>query len=318
MADKTRGKDQLISVVFSFRNEEAVLDELIDCVSAAIDGAGHPYEIIFVNDASDDGSLDILGRRAKADARIKIITMSNRFGVSECALAGMERAKGAAVVYMDTDLQDPPEVLPELFEKWRGGADLVYTRRLSRSGESPFRMWATKYAYAIINAVSEIELPVEAGDLRLLDRKVVEALLALPESNPYLRGLTMWVGFERAEVWYHRQARAGGETHFPGVFSKGPVNAFVAGITSFSMWPLYAVLLAGLAGLGVGAGGLMLSGLAALAGFGCATAGWVFFLLLLWGGLMTGVGIVAMYMSRMYRDIRGRPRHIVKDTVNLD
>ncbi len=318
MTAKARDAHSLISVVFSFRNEEEVLTELLDRLDAAFKDCGHPHEYIFVDDASTDRSLEILKARAAGDPAVKIVSMSNRFGVAECVLAGMQVAKGEAVVYMDTDLQDPPEVIPQLIEKWRAGADVVYTRRISRSGESPFRMWATKKAYAVINAISEIELPIEAGDFRLLGRPVVEALLSLPESNPYMRGLTMWVGFPRAEVTYHRQARAGGETHFPGVFSKGPVRAFCDGITSFSMWPLYAVLLAGIAGTGLGAAGLVLTGLAALAGYGCAAAGWVFFALLLWGGLMAGMGIVALYVSRIYRDVRGRPRHIVRETVNLD
>lgn len=175
----------------------------------------------------------------------------------------------------------------------------------------------TKLAYRIINSVSEIELPTEAGDFRLLSRRAVDQLLALPEGSPYLRGLTQWIGFERAEVKYHRAARAAGETHFPGVFSRGPVKAFTDGITSFSMFPLYLVMYAGLAGTGVGGGGLLLMGVAALFGYCSWVLPLVFFALLLWGGLMIGMGIVGLYIARIYRDVRGRPRYIVKDTVNL-
>ncbi len=318
MATKSRTKKSKISVIFSFRNEEDVLEELIERVVAMFQGEGCPYEIIFVDDASTDGSSEILHKYVGKNKAIKIVNMSRNFGVSECVLAGMSYATGDAVVYLDTDLQDPPEVIPELISKWREGADIVYTRRLSRSGETAFRLAATKLAYRIINTISEIDMPVEAGDFRLLSRHCVEELLKLTEAQPYLRGLTQWIGYEKAEVLYHRAPRAGGESHFPGVFSYGPVKVFVDGITSFSMFPLHLVLYAGLIGTALGTGGLLLSGLAALFGWGCATAGWVFFILLLWGGLMIGMGILGLYIARIYRDTRKRPLYIVKDTVNFD
>lgn len=312
-----RDKKNKISVVFSFKNEEDVLNELIDRLEAMFAAEGCPYELIFVNDASTDGSLAILETRTAKSKAVKIVNMSRTFGVSECVLAGMKFATGDAIIYMDTDLQDPPEVIPQLLVKWCDGADMVYTRRLSRDGETAYRLAFTRLAYKIINSVSDIELPVEAGDFRLLSRNVVDELLKLPEGTPYLRGLTQWIGFTQAEVTYNRAARAGGETHFPGVFSKGPVKSFTDGITSFSMFPLYLVLFAGLAGSATGAVGLILTALAAVIGWGCVIAAWVFFALLLWGGLMIGMGILGLYIARIYRDVRGRPRYIVKDTVNL-
>lgn len=318
MAKKARTKKSKISVVFSFRNEADVLDELIERVLAMFKIEGCAHELIFVNDNSTDRSLEILQDYAGKNRSIKIVNMSRNFGVGECVLAGMEYASGDAVIYMDTDLQDPPEVIPELLAKWRDGADLVYTRRLSRGGETAFRLAMTRLAYRIINTVSEIDMPVEAGDFRLLSRRCIDELLEMSEAQPYLRGLTQWVGFERAEVQYHRAPRAAGETHFPGVFSKGPVKAFVDGITSFSMFPLYLVLYAGLLGTALGAGGLLLTALATLFGWSCGVAGWVFFILLMWGGLMIGMGILGLYVARIYRDTRGRPMYIVKDTVNLD
>lgn len=317
MSDK-RDKNGMISVVFSFRNEADVLDELIERTQAMFKGVGCPYELIFVNDCSTDDSLALLEKRAKTDKTIKVVNMTRTFGVAECVLAGMPYTSGDAVVYMDADLQDPPEVIPDLIGKWLEGADVVYTRRTSREGETLFRLWATRNAYRIINALSEVDMPVEAGDFRLLSRRAVDELLKLPETQPYLRGMTQWIGFEKAEVLYKRAPRAAGETKFPGVFSKGPVTRFTDGIASFSMVPLYLVLLVGLAGAALGAAGLLLTGFAALAGWSCAVAGWVFFILLLWGGLMTGMGILALYLSRIYRDVRGRPNYIVKDTVNID
>lgn len=318
MSADERTKKSLISVVFSFWNEEDVLHELIERMTKMFEGEGCPYELIFVNDASTDRSPEILQEYAEKCREIKIINMSRNFGVGECVLAGMKHASGDAVIYLDTDLQDPPEVIPELLAKWREGADLVYTRRLSRDGETAFKLWATGVAYRIINAVSEINMPIEAGDFRLLSRRAVDHLLELREAQPYLRGLTQWIGFDRTEVQYRRESRAGGETHFPGVFSKGPVKTFVDGITSFSMFPLYLVLYAGLVGSAIGLVGLLLTGLLALAGWGCAVAGWVFFALLLWGGLMCGLGIVGLYIARIYRDVRGRPLYIIRDKINFD
>ena len=317
MAKAVRDKKAKISVVLSFWNEAEVIDELAERLVAMFKGEGCPYELIFVNDASTDSSLDILNKRAADNKNIKIVDMARNFGVAECVLAGMTHATGDAVVYMDTDLQDPPEVIPELLAKWREGADLVYTRRLSRDGETAYRLFFTKLAYKLINSVSEIELPTEAGDFRLLSRRAVDQLLALPEAAPYMRGLTQWIGFNRAEVTYRRAARAGGETHFPGVFSRGPIKAFTDGITSFSMFPLYLVMYAGLAGTAFGLGGFVLTALAALIWGWCGTAGWIFFVLTLWGGLMCGMGILGIYIARIYRDVRGRPRFIVKDTVNF-
>ncbi len=317
MTNDVRDNNSKISVVLSFWNEADVLDELADRLVAMFEKEGCLYELIFVNDASKDDSLSILKKRAESNNSIKIVDMSRNFGVGECVLAGMEHSSGDAVAYMDTDLQDPPEVIPELLAKWREGADLVYTRRRSRDGETVYRLAFTKLAYKIINSVSEIELPTEAGDFRLLSRRAVDQLLTLPEGSPYLRGLTQWIGFERAEVLYDRAARAAGETHFPGVFSRGPVKAFTDGITSFSMFPLYLIMYAGLIGSALGGGGLMLSGLAALFGYCSWVLVLVLFAMLLWGGLMIGMGILGLYIARIYRDVRGRPRYIVKETINL-
>jgi len=181
MAKKARTKKSKISVVFSFRNEADVLDELIERVLAMFKIEGCAHELIFVNDNSTDRSLEILQDYAGKNRSIKIVNMSRNFGVGECVLAGMEYASGDAVIYMDTDLQDPPEVIPELLAKWRDGADLVYTRRLSRGGETAFRLAMTRLAYRIINTVSEIDMPVEAGDFRLLSRRCIDELLEMPK-----------------------------------------------------------------------------------------------------------------------------------------
>ena len=158
------------------------------------------YELLFVNDASTDDSLAILLNERDRNARVKILNMSRRFGVAEGVLAGMSAATGDAVVYMDADLQDPPEVIPSLVDRWRQGAEVVHTVRTRRKGESPLKMKATRLAYRIIQLGSAIELPIDAGDFKLLSRAAVDHLLQVRESDPYLRGLVVWLGFTQVFV----------------------------------------------------------------------------------------------------------------------
>ena len=185
----------LISVVFSFRNEEKVIPELIHRVSSVLETLGE-YELIFVNDASTDGSLELLQSLRAANSNIKIINMSRRFGVTPCVIAGLAEAKGDAVVYMDADLQDPPELIPEIVKKWQEGAEVVHTIRTKRHGESWPKMWMTKLAYKMINAFADIDFYENAGDFKLLSKRAVTEILKLNELDPYLRGLSMWIGFK--------------------------------------------------------------------------------------------------------------------------
>src|SRR3989344_746294 len=237
---------QLLSVVLSFRNEDGVISELVNRLGGALEPLGLDYELIFVNDASTDSSLQLLLEIAGRDPRVKIISMSRTFGVSQCVLAGMSYARGDAVVYMDADLQDPPEVIPELVKNWREGADVVYTTRLDRQGESLFKMWLTKWAYKILrSSSSDFSLPVDSGDFKLLSRRVVRELLQLTEKDPFLRGLVSWIGFKQVSVKYHRDARYAGSTHYP-LISLTPWRAFIAGLASFSVMPLYLSLYFGM------------------------------------------------------------------------
>ncbi len=235
----------MISVVLSFRNEEETIPELVSRLEKSLGSTGMDYELIFVNDASTDRSLEILeGLQATGNKRIKVISMSRAFGYPACVLAGMEMARGDAVAYMDTDLQDPPEIIPEMVRKWRAGADIVYTTRLSRAGESAFKMWLTKKAYRALKLFTDIDLPVDSGDFKLLDRRVVDELLKLKEKDPFLRGLICWVGFRQEQIFYKREARFAGKTHYP-LFGLGPLKAFVSGLTSFSLVLLSLSLIVG-------------------------------------------------------------------------
>lgn len=310
---------QLLSVVLSFRNEAEVIPELIDRLDAAITGAGLDYELVFVNDASTDRSLAILEERRATNPRIKILNMSRRFGVAPCVMAGFHYARGDAVVYMDTDLQDPPELIPALVEKWRAGADVVYTVRTGRRGESRAKLALTRAAYRVIQRLSSIDLPVEAGDFRLLSRRVVDELLRLGEQELYMRGLVTWVGFRQEAVPYERQPRAGGVTHFPLLGSMGPITTFVAGFTSFSHAPLVLSLL-----LGVAFGGLAklaILGMIVAWGIGAppsAAAVLVAIGVLCWATLLFGIGVLGLYVARIHREALGRPRYIVESAIGFE
>ncbi len=307
-----------LSVVLSFRNEEENLSELIHRLHKSIQPLELDYEFVFVNDASTDGSLELLTAKSKEDCHVKIINMSRRFGGGECVLAGMNYSQGDVVVIMDTDLQDPPEVIPQLVEKWREGAEVVYTTRLSRDGENAFKMWLTKLAYRILRRVSDVDLPVDSGDFKLMSRRVVSELVKMNERDPYLRGLVPWVGFKQVPVFYHREKRFAGDTHFP-LYRSGPVKAFISGLTSFSHVPLHFLLVVGL--VTFFAGSLFL---AAVTGFSLVQGTWqasysmMALILFLGGGQLLGIGILALYLGRIYREVRNRPNYIVESMIGFE
>ncbi len=309
----------LLSIVLSFRNEADVIPELIERLDRALTGAEIDYELVFVNDASTDASLALLEKHRASNPRVKIVNMSRRFGVAPCVIAGMRHARGDALVYMDADLQDPPELIPTLWAKWREGADVAYTVRTDRQGESRVKLAITRAAYRLIQRASSIELPVEAGDFKLLSRRVVDQLLALDEQDLYLRGLVTWVGFTQVAVPYERQARAAGVTHFPLLGSLGPVTTLIAGITSFSHAPLVLFLV-----LGVVFGalskltllGMLVAWLVGAPPSG--TAALVAFGVLMWSTLLFGIGVIGLYLARIHRESLGRPRYIVESAIGFD
>jgi dolichol-phosphate mannosyltransferase len=306
-------------VVLSFRNEEEVLPELVARLAKALRGADLDYELIFVNDASTDRSLAVLEAERKADPRIKIVNMSRCFGVAPCVVAGMKLSRGDAVVYMDADLQDPPELVPELVARWRDGAEVVYTVRTVRHGESAAKRLITRAAYRLIRFASEIELPIEAGDFKLLSRRALDRLLELPERELYVRGLVAWVGFRQVAVPYARAARGAGRSHFPLLGSWGPAASFAAALTSFSYAPLLAFLGLGAAGCMLALAAVLTAGVLRVAGVSWAAgAGLVAFGFLLWATLVLGIGVVGLYLARIHREVLGRPRYVIESTIGFD
>jgi glycosyltransferase involved in cell wall biosynthesis len=307
----------LVSAVFSFRNEEENIPELIRRTTAAFDDAGVDHELIFVNDWSNDRSLELLTAAAVADGRIKIINMARRFGVSPCVLAGFAHTSGDAVVYMDADLQDPPELIPQLVAEWRKGADVVNTTRLTRAGESKAKLWFTRQGYRLIRAASDIDILMDTGDFKLLSRRVVDEVMKLDEYDPFLRGLVRWVGFKQVQIYYDRNARHAGQTHFTWA-SSSHLRAMVAGITSFSSYPLYISFVLGL--LMSACAIVYLAVAYGAESFWGASQGWqsgTAAISLLGGIILVCIGIQSIYISRINREVRRRPNWIVDSVVNL-
>jgi polyisoprenyl-phosphate glycosyltransferase len=234
--------------------------------------------------------------------RVKIVNMSRRFGVAEGVIAGMSTSRGDIVVYMDADLQDPPEVIPQLIDRWRRGADVVHTVRTHRRGENALKMAATRLAYRLIQFGSSIALPVDAGDFKLLSRPAVDHLLRLRESDPYLRGLVVWLGFNQVCVPYERDSRYAGTTHFP-FLSRNPWKTFTTGLTSFSFMPIYVCF-------ALAASGLAIAVLLALAGSTFMAA-----LTFFWATTIGAIAVVGTYLIRVYKDVRGRPPYIIESVI---
>lgn len=311
----------LLSVVFSFRNESANLPELLTRLEKVLNPLEKwDYELIFVNDDSSDDSEAILLERQKENHRVKIINMSRRFGLAPCVLAGFEASSGDAVIYMDSDLQDPPALIPELLAKFEDGADVVHTVRTKRHGESPTKMLVTKLAYRIINFFSNIELYENAGDFKLLSRRAINAVLQLPEYDPFMRGLSTWVGFKQECVYYERDAKLNGSTQFPLFRSLNPGKEFLRGITSFSSLPLYFALFMGMA-VSVFAFCYLIYIIISRVFFGMHLPGWPAMMtttLFLGGVILFTIGILGIYIGKIYENIQGRPKYIIAEKKGFD
>ncbi len=304
---------KLVSIVFSFRNEEKNLNELISRVDATFKKVeNYKYELIFVNDDSNDDSEKIL-EELQESHNIKIINMSRTFGVGPCVLAGFKHSSGDCVVYLDSDLQDPPELIPKLLVEFEKGHDVVHTVREKRLGESGVKLFFTKLAYKTINKLSEIDLPIEAGDFKLISKRVLQKILSQKEFRPYVRGLSVWVGFKQSFVYYTREARAHGESKF-SLFSQGPISEFINGVTSYSLKPLYIGIFLGFFSLLFS---VFLIVYALYAKFNDlaipGTTGILIAVSFFSGILLFTLGIMGIYIARIFEQARGREKYIIKE-----
>lgn len=304
---------KLLSVVFSFRNEEGNIKELVNRINISLEKLTNwNYELIFVNDDSTDNSESILLNLQKKYP-IRIINMSRNFGVDPCVLAGFRNAKGDAIVYLHTDLQDPPEIIPDLIKKHEEGFDVVHTIRTKRKGESKFRMLVTRIAYLLINILSDIKLPIESGDYKLISRKALDKILNQKEFRPYVRGLSVWVGFKQTFYKYERQARGSGKSKM-SLLSKGPVTDFITGITSYSLKPLYIGIFFGFLSIIIS---LLLIIYALYLKFNnLAVPGSTSIIIAISffsGILLFTLGVIGIYLARIFEQTKGRDQYVIKE-----
>ena len=303
----------LLSIVFSFRNEEKNLTELIERTTKVLSYLKNwNYELIFVNDASSDQSEKIL-ISYQEKFPIKIINMSRNFGVGPCVIAGFKNSLGDAVIYMDSDLQDPPELIKDLIEEHEKGFDIVHTVITKRLGEPLTKMIFTNAAYKIINYFSDIPLPINAGDFKLISRNALNKILELKEFRPYIRGLSVLVGFKQSKIFYVRESRYSGKSKFT-LFGTGPVNEFITGLTAYSLKPLYVGILFGFFSIIISII-LIIHTLYAkfnnLTALGSASI--LISISFFSGIILFSQGIIGIYIARIFEQVRGRKRYVIKD-----
>jgi len=302
------------SVVIPAYNEEEVITETYKRLSEVMRGMGESYELVFVNDGSRDRTAEIIAGFCACDENVRLVNFSRNFGHMPAISAGMEYARGAAVFIIDADLQDPPEVFPQMAEKWREGYHVVYGQREKREGESWFKKASAKFFYRFLRSMTSVDLPLDTGEFRLIDRKVCDAVNKLPEKNRYIRGLVSWVGFKQTAVPYVRQERFAGKTKYP--LRKMLAFAMDA-ITAFSYKPLKLATTLGF--------------LIALFSFvyllvifyqffftDTTITGWAStmgILLLTQGIVMMILGLMGEYIGRLYEEIKNRPAYIVQEVI---
>lgn len=306
-----------LSVVLPVYEEENILPELHQRLSDVLSATGLNYEVIFVNDGSRDGSWSRILALASGDPHVCAINLSRNFGHQIAITAGIEASRGDAVIVMDSDLQDPPELIPALYAKHLEGFDVVYAQRRSRDGETFFKNATAKLFYRLIRRMATIDIPVDTGDFRLMSRRVVEDLKRLQERHRFVRGLVTWVGYNQAPVLYDRAPRSGGETKYP---LRKMIRFAIDGFTGFSSQPLRLATHVG-AFFAFASLALMIGlTIYKLAGGQGVVAGWtsiVVAVLFLGGVQLLAIGILGEYIGRIYEEVKGRPLYLVRDRVNL-
>jgi dolichol-phosphate mannosyltransferase len=302
----------LLSLVAPVFNEEELIEEFVSRASAAV--ADYEYELLLVNDGSADTTPAILDRLAAADPRVRVIHLSRNFGHQAALTAGLEHAAGDVVAMIDADLQDPPELIPDMVAQWSQGSDVVYAVRKEREGETAFKLATASWFYKLFDKLAQVDLEPNSGDFRLLDRRALNALLAMTERSRFLRGMTVWVGFTQTAVSYQRGARQAGETKYT---LRKMLHFSLDAIASFSHLPLQLATYAGILSAGVAfiaipvVIALRITG-SYLPGFGSITIA----ILLLGGIQLIALGVIGEYVGRIYDEVKHRPLYIVREERN--
>lgn len=307
--------NKLISVVIPMYFEEKVVNECYSRLTKVMKSSSYDYELIFVNDGSTDNTIEILSNIAQRDIRVKIIDFSRNFGHQIAVTAGIDRARGEAVVVIDADLQDPPELIYDMIKKWEEGYEVVYAKRKKREGETFFKLITAKYFYKFLNFMSDIDIPKDTGDFRLMDRKVVEVFKNMPEKNRFIRGMVSWLGFKQTYVEFTRQERFAGETKYP---LKKMLKLAEDGIISFSHKPIKMITKAGLLFMGIFFLQLIYIFIALISSRNITAAFYVVtYMNLITSIILMAIGIEGKYIVRIYDENNKRPLYIVNKEINM-
>jgi glycosyltransferase involved in cell wall biosynthesis len=312
-----KNKKPTISVVSPVYNESDSLLELYKRISKVMESSGETWELVLVDDGSSDGTTQMILEMAERDGRVRPVIFSRNFGQQNAVAAGLDYSRGDAVVIIDADLQDPPELILKLIERWQRGYEVVYAQRTEREGESFFKKVTASLFYRIINRITDINIPLDTGFFRLLDRRVVEVLKTMREHHRFFRALSIWVGFRQSAVEYKRDSRFAGETKYP---LRKMVKLAVTAITGFSFWPLQVSMYLGFISSGISilaipvVIGMRLTGSQEFVG----QATTLIAVLFLGGVQLISLGILGEYIGRLYDEVRGRPLYVVRQAPEID
>ncbi len=305
------------SIIAPIFNEFENIPVLWKRVSEVMDSTGEPWELILVDDGSSDGSTDRIRELAAAEPRVRPVIFARNFGHQIAVTAGMDYSRGEAIVVIDADLQDPPEVILELAKKWKEGYEVVYAVRSEREGESWFKLMTASLFYRLIYRITDVKIPLDTGDFRLVDRKVVDVMNSMRERHRFLRGMSSWIGFKQIGVEYKRAARLSGVTKYP---LKKMLKFAQDGITGFSYFPLQIATYLGFFAAGLSVVGIPLVMILRLAGshFFEGQTTTLISVLFLGGVQLISLGILGEYIGRIYDEVKGRPLYVVRDAPKMD
>ena len=300
------------SIIAPIYNEKDNLPELHRRVTEVMVSTGEPWELILVDDGSSDGSMDIIHELSKKDKHVRPVIFARNFGHQVAVTAGLDYSRGDAVIVIDADLQDPPELILEMAKKWKDGNEVVFAVRAEREGESWFKLWTASLFYRIISRITDVKIPLDTGDFRLMDRKVVDVMNQMRERHRFLRGMSAWVGFKQVGVEYKRAARVAGETKYP--FRK-MFRLAVNAITGFSYLPLQVATYFGFVSAGIAILAIPVVAYMRITGsqafFGQAST--LIAVLFLGGVQLISLGVLGEYIGRLYDEAKGRPLYIVRE-----
>jgi len=310
--------NKLISIVVPMYYEENVADECYKRLKKVMNDNNINYEFIFVNDGSKDRTFEILNKIAEEDNNAKIISFSRNFGHQIAVTAGVDKAKGDAVVVIDADLQDPPELIPKMIDLWNDGYKVVYAKRKKRKGESFFKLFTAGIFYRILDRMTDIDIPLDTGDFRLMDRDVVNVLKTMKENNRFVRGMVSWVGFKQTPIEYERDERFAGETKYP---LKKMIKFASDGIVSFSAKPLKIMGSLGMFCVSISLIIFLYALIRKLTNDVNVVSGWASIMTavtFLGGVQLLSISVLGEYIGRIYDESKGRPLYVIEKEVNME